>query len=52
MEIFLIPHYMAPFTAAIYALGLQAMRHMRQWRPGDQTVGITLTRLTSLSSSS
>ena len=46
LEIFMIPHYMAPFTAAIYALGLQAMRHMRQWRPGDQTVGITWTRLT------
>ena len=46
VEIFLVPHYLAPFTAAIYALGLQAMRHMRQWRPGDQTVGITWTRLT------
>ena len=46
VEIFLIPHYMAPFTAAIYALGLQAMRHMWQWRPGDQPVGMALIRFT------
>jgi len=46
IEVFLIPHYMAPFTAAIYAAGLQAMRHMRQWRPGGQPVGSTLLRLT------
>jgi hypothetical protein len=46
LEIFLIPHYMAPFTGAIYALGLQGMRHMRVFRPGDQPVGKALTRLT------
>jgi hypothetical protein len=46
VEIFLIPHYMAPFTAAIYALGLQGMRHMRVFRPGDQPVGMALVRLT------
>jgi hypothetical protein len=45
MEIFLIPHYLAPFTAAFYAIGLQAMRHLRLWRPGNQPVGMTLTRL-------
>jgi hypothetical protein len=44
-EIFLIPHYVAPFTAAFYAIGLQTMRHLRLWRPGDQPVGMTLTRL-------
>jgi hypothetical protein len=44
-EIFLIPHYLAPFTAAFYAIGLQAMRHLRLWNPGDQPVGMTLTRL-------
>jgi hypothetical protein len=44
-EIFLIPHYLAPFTAAFYAIGLQAMRHLRLWSPGDQPVGMTLTRL-------
>ncbi len=46
VEIFLIPHYMAPFTAAFYAIGLQAMRHLRVWRPGDQPVGLFLARST------
>ena len=48
LEIFLIPHYLAPFTAAIYALGLQGMRHMRVFRPGDQPVGMALVRLTTV----
>jgi len=46
VEIFLIPHYVAPFTAAFYAIGLQAMRHLRLWRPENKPVGTTLTRLT------
>jgi hypothetical protein len=45
VEIFLIPHYLAPFACAFYAIGLQAMRHLRFWKPGDQPVGLTLTRL-------
>jgi hypothetical protein len=45
VEIFLIPHYLAPFTAAFYAIGLQAMRHLRVWRPGGQPVGATMVRL-------
>jgi hypothetical protein len=45
VETFFFPHYLAPFTAAFYAIGLQAMRHLRLWSPGDQPVGITLTRL-------
>jgi hypothetical protein len=45
VEIYLIPHYIAPFTAAFYAIGLQAMRHLRFWTPGDQPVGIALVRL-------
>jgi hypothetical protein len=45
VEIFFFPHYLAPFTSAFYAIGLQAMRHLRLWRPGDQPVGMTLTRL-------
>ena len=43
--IFFIPHYLAPFTAAVYAIGLQAMRHLRQWKPEGKTVGLTLVRL-------
>jgi hypothetical protein len=45
-EVFLIPHYLAPFTGAFYAIGLQAMRHLRLWNPGEQPVGRTLVRLT------
>jgi hypothetical protein len=46
IEIFLIPHYVAPFTAAFYAIGLQAMRHLRFWSPESKPVGRTLVRLT------
>ena len=45
VEIFLFPHYLAPFTAAFYAIGLQALRHLRLWTPSGQPVGLTLTRL-------
>jgi hypothetical protein len=46
IQIYLIPHYLAPFTAAFYAIGLQAMRHLRLWNPEDKPVGVTLVRLT------
>ncbi len=46
VEIFFIPHYAAPFTAIFYAIGLQAMRHLRVWRVGNQPVGLALVRLT------
>lgn len=45
IQIFMIPHYLAPFTAAFYAIGLQAMRHLSVWRPGGQPVGAGLVRL-------
>ena len=45
IEIFLVPHYLAPFTAAFYAFGLQAMRHLRVWRPGGQPAGLTMVRM-------
>jgi hypothetical protein len=45
IEIFLIPHYLAPFTAAFYAIGLQGMRHLRVWRPGGQPIGTAIVRL-------
>ncbi len=49
-ESFFIPHYLAPFTAACYGLGLQAMRHLRVWQPGGlasgkSPVGLTMVRL-------
>ena len=45
IEIFLLPHYLAPFTAAFYAIGLQCMRHLRVWKPSGQPVGTALVRL-------
>jgi hypothetical protein len=45
IEIYLIPHYLAPFTAAFYALGLQSMRHLRLWKPDGRAAGLALVRL-------
>ncbi len=45
IEIFIHPHYLAAFTAVFYALGLQAMRHLRVWKPEGKPVGVTLVRL-------
>lgn len=45
IEIFFFVHYMAPFTVIFYALGLQAMRHLRVWKPEGKPVGLMLTRL-------
>lgn len=45
IQIFYLPHYVAPFTAAFYALGLQGMRHLRLWRSAGQPVGLAIVRL-------
>jgi hypothetical protein len=45
IEIFTFPLYLAPLTAAFYALGLQAARHLRVWAPRGAPVGKTLLRL-------
>jgi hypothetical protein len=45
IEIFLLPHYLAPVTAAFYAIGLQAMRHLRVWSPERKPVGLAMVRL-------
>lgn len=45
IEIYLIPHYLAPFTAAFYAIGLQATRHLRFWEPEGKPVGKALVRM-------
>jgi hypothetical protein len=49
IEIFLLPHYVAPFTAAFYAIGLQAMRHLRVWRPEGKPAGLAMTRMVVVS---
>ena len=45
IEIFLIPHYLAPFTCAFFAIGLQCLRHLRLWRPGGKPVGLGMVRM-------
>ncbi len=44
IQIFLLPHYLAPFAAAFYVIGLQCMRHLRLWKPEGKPVGLALTR--------
>lgn len=44
VETWFIPHYLAPFTAGLYAILLQCMRHLRVWRPGGQPSGLFLVR--------
>jgi hypothetical protein len=46
IQIYIIPHYVSAFTPAFYAIGLQAMRHLRLWGPEGKPVGMTLVRLT------
>lgn len=45
MNAWLFPHYAAPFTCAIYAVFLQAMRHLRAWHARDRPTGLALVRL-------
>ncbi|MGC9225438.1 MAG: hypothetical protein ACP5E2_16120 [Terracidiphilus sp.] len=46
IEIYVLAHYVAPFVAAFYALGLQAMRHLRVWRPEGKPAGLAIVRFT------
>jgi hypothetical protein len=46
IEIYMIPHYVAAYTAVFYALGLQAMRHLRLWAPENRPVGLQVVRIT------
>ncbi len=45
MNAWLFPHYVAPFTCALYAILLQAMRHLRAWRPGGRPSGLAVVRV-------
>jgi hypothetical protein len=38
------PHYAAPFTAAIYVILLQGLRHLRFWSLAGQAVGLAFVR--------
>ncbi len=44
IETWLIPQYVSPFTAGLYALLIQSMRHLRAWRPSGQPSGVFLVR--------
>ncbi len=46
LQIFFLAYYVAPFTAVFYALGLQAMRHLRLVKMEGVRVGLGLVRLT------
>jgi hypothetical protein len=46
IEIYFIPHYVATFTVLFYAIGLQAMRHLRQCGGKDRPAGAAIVRLT------
>ena len=48
LNAWLFPHYAAPFTCALYAILLQAMRHLRAWRPGRQPLGLAVVRVIPL----
>jgi hypothetical protein len=45
IEVFLQPHYLAPFLVVFYAIGMQAMRHLRVWKPENRPVGLAMVRL-------
>ncbi len=44
VETWLLPHYVAPFAAGVYAILLQCMRHLRARRPHGQPAGLFLVR--------
>jgi hypothetical protein len=44
LPLYFIPHYAAPITAAIYALVLQALRHLRLWIWRGKRAGLGVVR--------
>ncbi len=44
METWLLPHYVAPFAAGLYAILLQCMRHLRARGPRGRSAGLFLVR--------
>src|SRR5579863_3531446 len=39
------PHYLAPLTATVFLLVVQALRHLRRWKFAGRPVGIGLSRV-------
>jgi hypothetical protein len=48
LNAWLFPHYVAPFACGLYAILLQAMRHLRVWRPGTRPFGLAVVRIIPL----
>ena len=48
VQVWTVPHYAAPATALLYALLLQAMRHLRVWRWRRRPAGLFLVRAVPL----
>jgi hypothetical protein len=48
LEAFLFAHYLAPFMAVFFIIGLQCMRHLRQWKPEGKPTGCAMQRLVVL----
>ncbi len=44
LPVYFNPHYAAPVTAAIYALVLLAMQHLRRWRWRGKRTGLAMVR--------
>jgi hypothetical protein len=44
LEVFYMPHYLAPGTCLVYALVLGAMCSVRSWRYRQRPVGLAITR--------
>src|SRR5437667_7095552 len=44
LAIYANPHYWAPYTALIYAVMLQGLRHVRTWRLRGRPFGLAITR--------
>jgi hypothetical protein len=44
IEVRYYQHYAGPVTAALFIVAVQALRHLRQWKPGGQPVGRFLSR--------
>jgi hypothetical protein len=45
LEVVLLPQYIAPFVAALYAIGLQCMRHLRFFKAEGRPAGRWMVRL-------
>jgi len=48
LPVFFNPHYIAPITAAIYALILFALQRVRKWRPQGRRAGVAIVRFVAV----